>query len=239
MTNRREPAAGARFCTACGTELAAGSRFCHRCGAAVDGTRTAAAVAPAAPGLSRALPWSVLALALVALIALVFAQNDLRPVPPEVGSAPLGGPMGGGVPDISNMSPQERADRLFNRVMSLSSEGKADSAAFFSPMALAAFDALAPHNAHQRYDIGLIALVSGRPELAAAQADSMLMQRPTHLLGLALAIRAAEARRDAAARAAFQRRLIAAEQAEMAAGLQEYGDHNADIIEAVRAARTP
>lgn len=239
MTNRKEPGAGARYCTACGTELTAGARFCHRCGAAVDGSR-APAPAAAAPGFSKALPWSVLALALVALIALMFAQNDLRPVPPDTGATPLAGGMGGAAaPDISNMSPQERADRLFNRVMSLVSEGKADSAAFFIPMALGAFDALAPHNAHQRYDIGLIALVSGRPELAAAQADTILTQQPTHLLGLALAIRAAEARRDAAARAGFQRRLIAAEQTEMATGLQEYGDHNADIIEAVRAARTP
>lgn len=239
MTNRKEPVAGARYCTACGTELTAGARFCHRCGAAVDGSRGSGAVATAAPGLSKALPWSVLALALVALIALVFARNDLRPVPPDVGSAAVGGPMGGVAPDISSMSPQERADRLFNRVMSLASEGKADSAAFFSPMALGAFDALAPHNAHQRYDIGLIALVAGRPELAAAQADSILAQRPTHLLGLALAIRAADARRDTAARAGFQRRLVAAERTEMAAGLQEYGDHNSDIVEALRGARTP
>ncbi|MCR4338833.1 MAG: hypothetical protein NUW01_02985 [Gemmatimonadaceae bacterium] len=187
--------------------------------------------------MSKALPWSVLALAVMALIALVFAQNDLRPVPPDSGAAPLGGAIG--APDISNMSPQERADRLFNRVMSLASEGKADSAAFFSPMALSALDALAPHSAHQRYDIGLIALVSGRPELAAAQADTILAQRPTHLLGFALAIRAAEARRDAAARTGFQRRLIAAEQTELATGLQEYGDHNPDIIEALRAARAP
>lgn len=235
MPNQKEPPASARYCTACGTELTAGARFCHRCGAAVDGTRVSAAAA--APGLSRALPWSVLALALVALIALVFAQTDLRPVPPDVGSAPLGGRMA--APDISNMSPQERADRLFNRIMSLVSEGKADSAAFFIPMALGAFDALAPHDAHQRYDIGLIALVSGRPELAAAQADTILTQRPTHLLGLALAIRAAETRRDAAARAGFQRRLIAAEQTELATGLQEYGDHNSDIIEALRSARVP
>ena len=232
MPDRKEEATGPRYCATCGAELASGARFCHRCGAAVDGTRAPAAAA--APGFSKALPWSVLALALVALIALVFARKDLRPVPPDASSAPLGSAMR--APDISNMSPQERADRLFNRVMTLASEGKVDSVAFFIPMALGAFDALAPHNAHQRYDIGLIALVSGRPELAAAQADTILAQRSTHLLGLALAIRAAEARRDAAARAAFQRRLIAAEQSELATGLPEYGDHNTDIIEAVRAA---
>lgn len=230
MTNPREQ----RYCSACGTELTAGARFCHRCGAAVDGTRQPAA---AAPGFSKSLSWSVLALALVALAALVFARKDLRPVPPDTSAVPLGSPSR--APDISNMSPQERADRLFNRVMSLASEGKVDSAAFFSSMALGAFDALAPHNAHQRYDIGLIELVSGRPELAAAQADTILAQRSTHLLGLTLAIRAADARRDAAARAGFQRRLLAAEQTEMAAGLPEYGDHSSDIIEAVRAARAP
>ena len=32
---------------------------------------------------------------------------------------------------LERLSPEERADRLFNRVMRLSSEGKADSAAFF------------------------------------------------------------------------------------------------------------
>lgn len=239
MTNQTEAASAARYCTACGTGLTPGARFCHRCGAAVEGARAGAAAPAAAPGFSKALPWSVLVLALVALVALVFARSDLRPVPPETGSTPLGGPMGARAPDISNMSPQERADRLFDRVMSLASEGKVDSAAFFSQMALGAFEALAPHDAHERYDIGLIALVSGSPEMAAAQADTILTQRPTHLLGLALAIRAAEARRDAAARAGFQRRLLAAEQAEMAAGLQEYADHSADIIGAVRAARTP
>ncbi len=236
MTNRKRTGAGAKFCTACGGELTAGARFCQRCGAPVDGS--AGPAAPAAPaGTSRALPWSVLALAVVALIALVFARNDLRPVPPDSGAAPLGGAMG--APDISSMSPEERADRLFNRVMSLASEGKTDSAAFFSPMALSALEALAPHNAHRRYDIGLVAMVAGRPDIAAAQADTILQQRPTHLLGLVLAARAAEARRDAAARGGFQRRLVAAERAELATGLPEYGDHNADILEALRTRSSP
>jgi hypothetical protein len=236
MSDGKGSGASARFCTACGGELTAGARFCQRCGAPVNGSPGPAAAA-AASGMSKALPWSVLALAVVALIALVFAQNDLRPVPPDMGAAPLGGPMG--APDISNMSPEERADRLFNRVMSLASEGKTDSAAFFSPMALSALEALAPHNAHQRYDIGLVAMVAGRSDVAAAQADTILGQRPTHLLGLVLAARAAEARRDVAARSGFQRRLVAAEQAELATGLPEYGDHNADILEALRTARSP
>lgn len=235
MTNRRPSAANAKFCAACGTELTAGARFCQRCGAPVDGAPAAPAAATAPAGFAKALPWSVLALAVVALIALVFAQNDLRPVPPETGAAPLGEAMG--APDISNMSPEERADRLFNRVMSLASEGKTDSAAFFSAMALSALDALAPHNTHQRYDIGLVALVGGMAPVAAAQADTILAERPTHLLGLALAAQAADARGDAAAARNFRARLVAAESAERARALPEYTDHDSDIRASAASAR--
>jgi hypothetical protein len=136
-------------------------------------------------------------------------------------------------PDISSMSPDERADRLFNRVMRLSSEGRADSAAFFGPMALAALEALAPLDAHRRYDMGLVALVTGDASRARAQSDTILAQRPTHLLGLALAARAADARGDAAASGSFRRRLLAAESAERERALPEYTDHDADIRAAV------
>jgi hypothetical protein len=140
-------------------------------------------------------------------------------------------------PDISSMSPEERADRLFNRVMRLSSEGRADSAAFFGPMALAAIEALAPLDAHRRYDMGLVALVTGDAPRARAQADTILSGRPTHLLGLALAARAADARGDAAGSGNYRRRLIAAETAERASALAEYTDHDADIRAALELAR--
>lgn len=137
------------------------------------------------------------------------------------------------------MSPEERADRLFNRVMRLSSEGKADSAAFFGPMALGAIMALAPLDAHRRYDTGLVALVTGDVVTATAQGDTILAQRSTHLLGLALAARAADARGDAAASKGFRRRLLAAEAAERARALQEYTDHGSDILTAIELARKP
>jgi hypothetical protein len=156
--------------------------------------------------------------------------------PDSVGAVPLS-EVGVRAPDISSMSPEERADRLFNRVMRLSSEGRTDSAAFFAPMALGALEALAPLNAHRRYDMGIIALVSGDVSRAAAQADTILARRPTHLLGLALAARAADARRDATASKNFRRRLLAADSAERASALPEYADHDADIRAAVELAR--
>jgi hypothetical protein len=140
-------------------------------------------------------------------------------------------------PDISAMSPSERADRLFNRVMRLWSDGKTDSAAFFAPMAISAFEAISPMTAHTRYDMGLVALVSGDIGKAASQSELILSERPTHLLGLSLAARVADARGDAAAGRAFRQRMIAAEQSERAAGLAEYTDHDADLRAAIDSAR--
>ena len=228
------PAANSRFCSNCGMRLNADARFCHSCGSPIQGRPSSA---PSVPGVSKALRWGVPALAIVALVVLSVIRFGSRGAGPDsAGAVPLGtGPMQ--VPDISSMSPEERADRLFNRVMRLSSEGKADSAAFFGPMALSALEALTPLNAHQRYDIGLVALVTGDVSRATAQGDTILAQRPTHLLGLALAARAGDARGDPAASKGFRRRLLAAEPAEKARALPEYTDHDADIRAALELAR--
>jgi hypothetical protein len=189
------------------------------------------------------LPWGVAAIALIALIALLAGQFfGKRDVGAPMVAAPTAAPMASGAgpaPDISAMSPQERADRLFYRVMTYSSEGLADSATFFAPMALGALEAISPRTIHHRYDMGLIGLVTGDGALAAAQADTILRESPTHLLGLALAARAADAKRDTVARDDFERRLLAAERAELAKNLPEYLDHESDLRVALEAARRP
>src|SRR5207248_10749996 len=101
---------------------------------------------------------------------------------------------GGGnvrAPDISSLSPQERADRLYNRVMLLAGQGKIDSVRFFAPMALTAYQMLSPLNADQRYDMGRIGEVAGALPLAKAQADRHLRGNPNHPLGLTPESRAA------------------------------------------------
>ena len=243
MKPSETPAEIRAFCSECGTRLDVGARFCHQCGVPVaggGGGRSGAARSATAPGgVPRVVAWSVPALAIFALLVIILAKAGSTDVPPTAG-APGGTPLGmGRAPDISSLSPQERADRLFNRVMRLVSEGHADSAAFFGPMALGAFEALTPHTAHVRYDMGLVALVTKQVDLATAQADTILAERPTHLLGLALAARAADARGDAGAAAGFRRRLVAAEAAERKVALEEYTAHDADIREAVGLARGP
>ncbi|MEO8577783.1 MAG: hypothetical protein ABI556_13825 [Gemmatimonadales bacterium] len=150
------------------------------------------------------------------------------------GSPPEGAVRG---PDISQLSPQERADRLFNRVMLLASQGKPDSVLFFAPMAISAYQMLSPMNADQRYDLGRIAEVAGALPLARAQADTILVENPKHLLGLILASRIAALDKRAADQKAFDARLVSAYQAESARKLPEYDRHGDDIQNALTEAR--
>jgi len=228
----------AQHCAACGAPLGERAKFCHRCGtprgeAGRSTTTTGTA--------STVLPWTVAGIALLCLLAFIVGQNwrRSRPIaPPTVAAAPVAP---GRAVDISQMSPQERADRLFNRVMTYVGEGKSDSVAFFSPMAIQSFEALAPLNAHQRYDLGLLGVVSGDGALARAQADTILRGEPSHLLGLILGMRAAGLQLDTLSRRRYADRFTAVLVAERAKRLPEYTDHAPDIDAAVREAdsRTP
>lgn len=183
------------------------------------------------------LRWGLPAAAVIALIALsLYRLGSGSPTQVSEDRTPLAS---GAIapPDISAMSPEERANRLFNRVMQLWSEGKSDSVAFFAPMALSSIEALTPLTLHSRYDMGLVALASGDAARAAAQSDTILKASPTHLLGIALAARVADSRGDAAAAKVARRKLLAAEKAERAKGLPEYSDHDTDLRAAIDLAR--
>ena len=255
-------AASGRFCATCGSPLAGaacaacrapltpGAKFCHRCGTAA-GAAPPPVDAPARGG-AAALPWAVASIALLALIALVAGQHfNARPggsldapsnALPQAGldDRGAGGAGQARAPDISQMSPEERATRLFDRVIGMSERGRTDSVQFFAPMALTAYQMLGALNVDQRYDLGRIGEVSGAIGLARAQADTILRYNPTHLLGLSLAAAAARAAGDDAARRDYERRLLAAEPTERARTLPEYLAHRVDIDSAVaRAKRGP
>jgi hypothetical protein len=193
------------------------------------------------------MPWAVAGIALLALLALL-AGRGFSPQRGGDLDAPLnalpqagldfdrpGAPARGG--DISQLSPEERADRLFNRVMLLASRGQRDSVLFFAPMAIQAYQMLGPLNNDQHYDVGRIAEVAGALPLARAHADTILARSPTHLLGLILAARVATLEGDAARRAEYERRLLAAERAEAARRLPEYERHQDEIVSALATAR--
>lgn len=226
-----------RFCEQCGGALGAHANFCANCGTPVAGASAPAGVGRAGTGgespWKRWLPWILTPAAMLAVIGIAIASRT--PAPPAAPQAPMDG-IGGTAPDISSMTPEERVDRLFNRVMAAAAAGKQDSVAFFAPMAANAFQSLDPLTLHRRYDLGLIYLVSGDPASARAQADTILRSSSQHLLGLALAMRASGAMGDDAARRRYAATFLEKLPGERARRLQEYIDHETDIDEAIEEA---
>ena len=224
--------------------LTPGAKFCHRCGTAAGASGGRRSDASA-----TMLPWAVAGIALVGFVALLAGQhfrsapsNDASqvataPADPNDATAASGeGPAnapGVRAPDISSMTPRERADRLFDRIMRLDTEGKKDSVQFFAPMAISAYQMIANPDADARFDMGRIAEVAGAIPAAKSEADSILAKQPTHLLGLVLAMQVARASGDSAAAASYRARLRASEKSELAKKLPEYDRHIADIRDAL------
>lgn len=225
-------------CTACGQAAAPGARFCAECGAGY----TAAADAAGAVRRPERMTTLIGGAALLVLVAFIAGVAAGRRSTAGANVADQGGGTSGNVslagapaaPDISSMSPEERASRLFNRVMLYTEQGKTDSARFFAPMAIQAYAMIGPLDAHARYDIGTISVAVGDIRRARAEADTILAARPNHLLGLALAIKAASLAGDSAAAGRFSRRLAAAVPVERATSLPEYTEHARDIDEALK-----
>jgi hypothetical protein len=249
--------AGAGFCAACGAALSAGARFCHRCGTPMGQGLPAARQAPVS-GAAAVLPWGVAFVAMLALIAMVAGRNfgaakgsgidgsanslptaeiDGPAAGAPAGGAPFAGSAGGAAPDIANMSPSDRANRLYSRIMTYAEAGAVDSVAFFSPMALASQEMLESPTADERYHFGRIGEVANNPEIAKAQADTILQGQADHLLGLVLAARAARMTKNESAARAFDQRLLRALSSQLATQSEEYVQHRAEIDRAVAEAQ--
>ena len=220
-------------CAACGAGLIDGAKYCHRCGL------PAGAAAPASeskPGSAMSLPWIVAAIALLAFIALIAGQRfgANQPAPSASPQARL---PAGRAPDISQLSPAERAISLHDRIMRLHAAGQQDSVEFFAPMGIAAYEMMGNLDADGRYDLGMIGWASRNSSIARAQADTILQQNPSHLLGLILAARAARLDNNEAEERSFYQRFVAAEPRERGAGRDEYVIHQNDITTALDEAR--
>ncbi|HXM37698.1 MAG TPA: zinc ribbon domain-containing protein [Gemmatimonadales bacterium] len=203
-------------CHACGAQLSPNARFCHKCGAAVGRGQ--------ATGWRAGLPWAVAGAALGALLAVLAMRGAATG---SVGTAPPPPPpLPGRPPDISQMSPEERANRLFNRVMTLAEAGKTDSVRFFLPMALGAYSQLPALDNDARYHIGLLHLAGGDVAAGLAQADTIQRSAPTHLFAYVLRAHAGDRR----AYADFLRH----EAAELARNRPEYTEHR-DALTAFKA----
>jgi hypothetical protein len=139
--------------------------------------------------------------------------------------------------DISSMTPRERADRLFNRVMAASERGDSTDVAFFGSMALQAYGLVDALDADARYHLGLMQLALHDPKAARAQADTIDRTWKHHLFAPLLRGEIARIENDTAARARARRDLLAQYAAELATGKPEYTDHRTALEAARKEAR--
>jgi len=202
-------------CHACGAQLSESVRFCHKCGAAVAAAQTT--------GWRVGLPWGVAGAALGALVTVLVMRVGGGSPSPDVQT--LGGPVGIRPPDISQMSPEERATRLFDRVMILAQAGKDDSVQFFLPMALSSYDQLPALDSDARYHVGLLHLAGGDPAGALAQADTIQKAVPTHLFAYVLRAHAFQQQGNQQGERRAYADFLKSETAELARKRPEYADH--------------
>lgn len=175
------------------------------------------------------LPWGIAGLAVGALIAVLAMRGGSAPAPSDAvpQAAPFAGSAAPGTvtaPDISQMSPEERAQRLFDRVMRLQEAGKTDSVRFFMPMALGAYEQLPALSLDSHFDVGLLKLAGGDAAGAIAEADTIRREVPTHLFANILRARALEAQGNARGARDAYRQFLQNEASERARSRPEYTD---------------
>jgi hypothetical protein len=224
-----------RTCAGCRAELSPQARFCHRCGQ------------PAGGGVGRSADrtaWLVAGVTCVVLVAgivyKVTADNrgvatpDMANVGTPAGvtaSDAVPGGSGGAPPDISQMTPRERFDALFNRIMSAAERGDRAEVERFTPMALGAYSQLDTADADARYHAAVLHLQADQAPEALALADTILAESPGHLFGYIVRGTAAEVRNDTAARRRAQQEFLRRYEAEMNARRVEYTDHRPVVDE--------
>jgi hypothetical protein len=237
-----------RACPRCATAVRATAKFCHRCGASVTGE---ADVPGPMVGATNRTPWLVLGILLIAVISAItwtgINKNNppAAPIMPNAGNADgsAGAPFAGGGGaaqgaggtgnvDIASMSPEERFNRLFDRVMRSMAAGDTAAAQQFAPMAVMAYGMLPQHNADLRLHVALVQLAAGNVPAARAVADTILAQSPDHLFGYIVRAEAARAAGDAAGERQAKADFGAKVTAETArADRPEYAEHQALIDE--------
>lgn len=215
-----------RICPACRHAAPRESRFCPACGAAASG------VPPAARGgLPQYLPWIFGAAASLTLVALL-----LRPAPAPAPAPGEAQEEATAPPDLSTMSPVERFDRLYQRVITAAQSGDQATVTRFTPMALAAFRMMDTVTVDNRYHLAMLQLHVGDLAGAQAQADTVARQNPSHLFGYVIGAAVARWNKNDGARDSAWRKFLERYDREIATRRPEYLEHQAMLEEVKKAA---
>jgi hypothetical protein len=217
---------GPRVCRSCSAPLSPKARFCHRCGEAAAG---------AVPRKSENLAWIVAGVASLALVGAIIwfvARGTPDPVTPDMANPGSGaGVDPGRAPDISNLTPQERFDRLFDRVTRAASVGDTAQVARFTPMALGAYAQLDSISNDARFHAAMLRFNVGDFAGSLALADTIAASVPGHLFAAMIRGNVATAQNDNAGLRKSYQDFLASYDREMAANRVEYLDHKPVVDE--------
>lgn len=230
-----KPASG-NFCQHCGASLTPG--FCTQCGEALTGEfcpkcgaqkRSVSGGSVATGAGSSQTNWIVPAgILVVAVVIALFFLMRINNGGTTVGLPPQGVSTAA-LPDLSQMTPREQFDRLYNRVMQAAEQGDAATMQQFSPMALTAYGMLEEVDADARYHAALLKLHTGDVAGSAIMADSIEAETPGHLLGFIIRGTLAKWQNDPTALAEVYAAFLVAYDEEMTAGRPEYDEHERSI----------
>jgi hypothetical protein len=217
---------GPRSCRNCAAPLSPKAQFCHKCGEAVAG---------AIPRRTENLAWIVAGAASLALVVAIIwfvARGAPEPVTPDMANpGSTGGAELGRAPDISNLTPQERFDRLFDRVTRAASAGDTTQVAQFTPMALGAYAQLDSFSNDARFHAAMLRFNVGDFNGALALADTIGASVPGHLFAAMIRGNIATAQNDQPALRQSYRDFLASYDREIAANRVEYLDHKPVVDE--------
>ena len=171
--------------------------------------------------------------ALLAVLLIMLARDSGSPAAPLMSEQPLAA---GNPPDISNMSPRERFNRLYNRIMTAAQAGDDATAQRFMPMALLAYAQLDTVDADARYHAALLKAHTGDVAASHALGDTILTQHPGHLFGYVVRGTVARFQKDQKALDAAYVGFLKRYDEEMKANRQEYGEHRTSLEEFRKAA---
>lgn len=183
--------------------------------------------------------WLVAAGLMVAVgLGMVIGNRNEAPVTPAAPPAvPPTSPAPMAMPKMPNMAvppgarpqvpltPRDEADMAFNEAMSANEQGDQATARRVIPMALAAYLKLGELDDDSTYHVALLQLVGGDFVAARATSEKILAKKPSHLLALSVAARAAAGAGDAKGAQGYNERLLAGYDTEIVKPLPEYQDH--------------
>jgi hypothetical protein len=196
-------------------------------------------------------PWFVAGILIIAGLSYIAFKGINRNSPPEIanmanagnaapgsrgaddadGDAPETG-SAGAPPDISRMSPAERFNRLYDKVMRAAAAGDQGTEKQFAPMAILAYGMLDTVTVDLRYHAAVLYAETGQDKAALALADTILAEQKNHLFAYLVRGEVADRRKDAAALAAARRDFMAHYDTEIVrTDRPEYQEHKSVIDE--------